>query len=53
VHPQVGPLLWERETLELPAADEQQIVVFLPADDATAAAFDRLGTTAGNRLRAV
>ncbi|WP_229074871.1 helix-turn-helix domain-containing protein [Actinoplanes sp. DH11] len=37
-HPQAGPLRWERETLELPGDDAQQLIVLLPADDTTAAA---------------
>lgn len=37
VHP-LGELRFDRETLELSADDAQQIVVFLPADDATAQA---------------
>lgn len=41
-HPVVHELRWHRETLELPESDAQQLVVFLPADDATAGALDRL-----------
>jgi transcriptional regulator with XRE-family HTH domain len=37
-----GVLVWNRETLELPDTDAQQIVVFLPADDHTAVALARL-----------
>ncbi|WP_250007679.1 helix-turn-helix domain-containing protein [Actinoplanes sp. M2I2] len=41
-HPQAGPLRWDREILELPAADAQQVIVLLPADEATAAAAGHL-----------
>jgi transcriptional regulator with XRE-family HTH domain len=41
-HPRAGHLRWNREVLELPAADAQQLIVLLPADDATAAAADQL-----------
>jgi transcriptional regulator with XRE-family HTH domain len=41
-HPQAGPLRLAYESLELPADDDQQLVVHLPADAATAAALDRL-----------
>lgn len=41
-HPHAGPLRWDRETLELDGADAQQIVVWLPADEATAAAVEQL-----------
>lgn len=33
--PTVGPTRWERETLELPPADAQQLTIFLAADRAT------------------
>lgn len=29
-------LRWNRETLELPVPDEQQLVIYLPADQQTA-----------------
>ncbi|GIH19689.1 helix-turn-helix domain-containing protein [Rugosimonospora africana] len=41
-HPHAARLRWDRETLELPTPDAQQLVVWLPADEATAAAVDRL-----------
>ncbi|MEU5566279.1 helix-turn-helix domain-containing protein [Micromonospora musae] len=41
-HPHTDPLRWDRETLELPTPDAQQLVVWLPADEATANAVDRL-----------
>ena len=42
VHPQGHQLQWNREILELPAPDAQQLIVFLPADEATSAAVDHL-----------
>jgi transcriptional regulator with XRE-family HTH domain len=42
VHPEVGELRLAYETLDLPDVDGQRLVVQLPADDATAAALDRL-----------
>ncbi|MBF9132892.1 helix-turn-helix domain-containing protein [Plantactinospora sp. S1510] len=41
-HPRANRLQWERETLELPTPDAQQLVVWLPADEATAVAVERL-----------
>jgi hypothetical protein len=35
-------LRWNRETLELPAPDEQQLVIYLPADQHTARMLGRL-----------
>lgn len=44
-HPAVGhDLSWHRETLELSPHDEQQLVMYLPADPATSAALARLTT---------
>ena len=40
-HPVSGELCFDRETLEFPAADAQQLVVLLPADEATQAAMNR------------
>ncbi|MFC7546608.1 helix-turn-helix domain-containing protein [Plantactinospora sp. GCM10030261] len=42
-HPQGYQLRWDREMLELPAPDAQQLIILLPADDATATAVDHLG----------
>lgn len=42
VHPDAGELRLAYETLALPDADDQRLVVYLPADDATSAALDRL-----------
>jgi transcriptional regulator with XRE-family HTH domain len=52
-HPVAGELRLEREVLELPAADAQQLVVFLPADDTTADALGRLRQAPATRLRVV
>ncbi len=52
-HPACGELRLDREVLELPAADAQQLVVYLPADEATAGALDQLRRTAAGALRAV
>ncbi|PZG18156.1 helix-turn-helix transcriptional regulator [Nonomuraea aridisoli] len=41
-HPEVGKLRLAYESLELPDPDEQRLVVYLPADEASAAALDRL-----------
>jgi MmyB-like transcription regulator ligand binding domain len=51
--PALDELRLEREVLELPAADAQQLVVLLPADDTTADALRRLRRTATGTLRAV
>ncbi|NEB00368.1 helix-turn-helix transcriptional regulator [Streptomyces sp. SID13726] len=51
-HPSGGELRLLRETLEL-AADSQQLIVFLPADEATAEAVDRLCRPARGGLRAI
>jgi transcriptional regulator with XRE-family HTH domain len=52
-HPVAGELRFQREVLELPPADAQQVVVLLPADEATVDALDRLRRTAAGSLRAV
>ncbi|GAA1648179.1 helix-turn-helix transcriptional regulator [Actinoplanes couchii] len=52
-HPEAGRLALAYETLELPDADEQRLVVHLPADAATAAALDRLTGRRSGALRAV
>jgi len=52
-HPELGELRLEREVLELPAADGQQLVILLPADEATAEAVNRMRRTATRTLRAV
>ncbi|UAC02173.1 helix-turn-helix domain-containing protein [Dactylosporangium vinaceum] len=43
-HPVAGALRLDFETLELPVDDDQRLVVYLPADPATAAALTRLTT---------
>jgi transcriptional regulator with XRE-family HTH domain len=52
-HPEAGELRLEREVLELPPADAQQVVVFLPADAVTADALSRLRRGSIAALRAV
>jgi transcriptional regulator with XRE-family HTH domain len=52
-HPEVGELRLAYETLELPDADNQRLVVFLAADEATSAALDRLTGRHPGALRAV
>lgn len=46
-------LRFDVETLELPAMDNQQIVMAIPADTATAAALDDLRRHATGALRVV
>lgn len=53
VHPEVGELRVAFETLQLPDADDQRLVVYLPADEATATALDRLTGRQPGALRAV
>ncbi|WP_067824209.1 helix-turn-helix transcriptional regulator [Nocardia inohanensis] len=52
-HPDVGELRLAYETLELSADDDQHVMIYLPADDATAAALDRLNGRIPGSLRAV
>ena len=52
-HPVAGELRLMREVLELPAADAQQLVVLLPADDTTADALRRLRPAPATTLRVV
>ncbi|WP_093799130.1 helix-turn-helix domain-containing protein [Streptomyces sp. Wb2n-11] len=52
VHPEAGEPRRAHETLELPA-DDQRLLVHLPADDSTAAALDRLTGRRPGALRAV
>lgn len=52
-HPTAGELRWERETLELRHTDAQQIVVFLPADEPTSRAMERLRGRPHGMLRAI
>ncbi|HVQ92912.1 MAG TPA: helix-turn-helix domain-containing protein [Mycobacteriales bacterium] len=53
VLPAIGELRLNRELMEFPPADAQQLVVFLPADDTTAEALTRLRQASGTGLRAV
>ncbi|WP_446038968.1 helix-turn-helix domain-containing protein [Streptomyces sp. SID1121] len=53
VHPEAGELRLAYEILELAADDDQRLVVHLPADEATAAALDRLTGRRPGALRAV
>ncbi|GAA4237384.1 hypothetical protein GCM10022254_49290 [Actinomadura meridiana] len=50
VHPDTGELRLAYETLALPIADEQALIAYLPADDATSEALNHLRP---GRLRAV
>lgn len=52
-HPEVGELRLAFETLALPDADAQRLVVYLPADEATGLALDRLAGRGPGRLHAV
>jgi transcriptional regulator with XRE-family HTH domain len=49
VHPDAGELLLAYETLDLPSADEQRLVVHLPADDATSTVLDHLDQAGSHR----
>jgi transcriptional regulator with XRE-family HTH domain len=49
-HPIAGDLRFDRETLELPATDAQQLVVLLPADETTQTALNRLRGSGGLAL---
>lgn len=49
-HPLAGELCFDRETLALPAADAQQLIVLLPAGEATQAAMSRLRRGGGLAL---
>jgi transcriptional regulator with XRE-family HTH domain len=53
LHPMVGELWFDREVLELPAADGQQLVVLLPADEATAETLNQMRRRSGGSLHAV
>lgn len=52
-HPAVGLLRLAFETLDLPDADRQRLVIYLPADNATAAGLDRLAGRQPGALRSV
>ncbi|WP_280238367.1 helix-turn-helix transcriptional regulator [Nocardia abscessus] len=53
VHPEAGSLRLAYELLELSADDDQRVIVYLPADDATAAALDALNGRRPGGLHAV
>ncbi|CAN5802892.1 helix-turn-helix transcriptional regulator [soil metagenome] len=52
-HPDVGVLRLAFETLELPDADRQRLVIYLPADAATSKGLDRLAGRQPGSLRSV
>ncbi|WP_063048706.1 helix-turn-helix transcriptional regulator [Nocardia arthritidis] len=52
-HPGAGSLRLAYESLELSADDDQRVIVYLPADDATAAALDALNGRRPGGLHAV
>jgi hypothetical protein len=53
-HPDAHQLRWNREILELSTSDAQQLIILLPADEATATAVDHLCRRShGTVLRAV
>jgi hypothetical protein len=52
-HADVGELRWNRERLALPSADQQEIVVYLPADNATSRTWETLRRRPHADLRAV
>ncbi|MFE3443492.1 helix-turn-helix domain-containing protein [Nocardia sp. NPDC059180] len=52
-HPEAGGLRMAYETLDLPADNDQQLIIYLPADAATAAALDALNGRRPGGLRAV
>ncbi len=52
-HPEVGELLLNLETFVSPGGDEQRLVVYLPADEATSLALRRLTGREPGMLRAV
>lgn len=52
-HPVAGELRLECEAMDLPAGEGQQLLVLVPADEATGAALDRLHWGEAGGLRAV
>ena len=52
-HPQVGMLRLAFETLELADLDHQRLIIYLPADAATAVGLDRLSGRQPGGLRSV
>jgi transcriptional regulator with XRE-family HTH domain len=53
VHPEVGTLRLAYETLELPDAERQRLVILLPADHASSVGLDRLAGRQPGGLRSV
>ena len=53
LHPVAGELRLECEVLDLPAGEGQQLLVLVPADEATGAALDKLHWGEAGALRAV
>lgn len=53
LHPVAGELRLECEVLDLPAGEGQQLLVLVPADEATEAALDKLHWGEAGALRAV
>lgn len=53
MHPLVGELRLSYETLDLPDIEGQRLIVYLPADEATSTALDRLTGRQPGALRAV
>jgi transcriptional regulator with XRE-family HTH domain len=51
--PTIGEMRWDREILELPPADAQQLTVLIPADRSTEEALTRLLRAGAARLRVV
>ncbi|MCF3123299.1 helix-turn-helix domain-containing protein [Streptomyces arenae] len=52
-HPEAGGLRLSYETLALPDTDPQRLIVYVPADDATSVALDRLNGRRPGGLHAV
>ncbi|MFE9784997.1 helix-turn-helix domain-containing protein [Nocardia salmonicida] len=52
-HAEAGPLRLVYETLDLPADDDQRLFIYLPADEATATALDKIAGRRPGALRAV
>jgi transcriptional regulator with XRE-family HTH domain len=50
IHPVAGSLRLAYEMLDLPADDDQRLIVYLPADEATSAALDRLRLSAQSTM---
>ena len=53
IHPEAGELRLAYETLDLPADDDQRLMVYLPADAATSSALDDLNRRGVPALRLV